>query len=76
MWRETGTKDQHDAAIGDRRSAGAGGRRDSMMAASRWSLARPLVSSRTTGRPLLTQTAWSLEFSPRLVRPIQRKAPF
>ena len=36
------------------------------MAAPRWSLACPSVSSSTTGRPWPSQTAWSLEFSPPL----------
>lgn len=48
-----------------------------LSAAARWSLAWPSVRSMISGRPIRSQTTWSLEFSPPFVRPTQRgKASF
>lgn len=40
-----------------------------------WSLICPSVSNITMGRPWPSQTVWSFEFSPPLVRPIHRGSP-
>jgi hypothetical protein len=53
----------------------ADGNAGRISAAPLWSFICPSVSNRTSGRPLPSQTACSLEFSPPLVRPMQPGAP-
>ena len=62
---------------GRRSGSVAGGSASSTSRAPLWSLIWPSVSSRMMGWPSPSQTAWSLEFSPPLVRPMRRgTAPF
>ena len=69
-----------NAALSQPRSAMrdlAGGRATCTRLAPLWSLIWPSESSVMIGRPVSSQTVWSLEFSPPLMRPIRRgRAPF
>lgn len=69
---------ERGAIIAAVRDEGFGcGRAASTRLAPLWSLIWPSESSMMIGRPVSSQTVWSLESSPPLVRPIRRgRAPF
>ena len=60
-----------------KKTTGNTGCAESILSAPRQSLTWPSVNSKTIGLPSLSETAWSLEFSPTRVRPMPReRAPF